>query len=170
MQNLRTIYDNLKQNKPLFFTMILLGAGIVILFGTMIFRAVADNKERVYNDPLSGETVYNPTDRTPETYGQPLQITYLGFTGLIDRGVSFEAVQNFKDQLAPIKVSGKKVTEISIDVDTIQHSITSDSDTYTFRIRFNRKDDYKTDLKINKSDDSLTFDFSGDNVDAITFN
>ena len=108
MQYLRILFENIRQNKLLSIFLIIFIVICIIGVFFSLYQKISD-KERAYNDPLSGETVYNPTDRTPETYNQPLQITYLGFSELINRGASFESVQAFKDKIAPIKIDGKKM-------------------------------------------------------------
>lgn len=168
MHNLRIFFNNLQQNKPLFITIIVIVVLIILFLFSLLFRTLT-NEDRVYNDPLSKEVIYNPKDRTPESYGQSNQVSYLGFSELIDRGISFDNVQLFKKELEPIKVKGEKVTEISIDIESVKHLIDTESDIYEFRIRFNRQYDYQTTLKISKNTDSLTFNFSGDTVENITF-
>ena len=169
MQYLRILFENIRQNKLLSIFLIIFIVICIIGVFFSLYQKISD-KERAYNDPLSGETVYNPTDRTPETYNQPLQITYLGFSELINRGASFESVQAFKDKIAPIKIAGKKITEVSIGIDSVQHILDTKDDIYEFNMRFNRKYDFKTSLKIDKNDETLTFNLSGDEIDLVTFN
>jgi len=169
VEKLKILLGNIRENKPLFITLICFGALIVILFSIFVVPSLI-NPDKVYHDPLSGETIYDPADRTPETYNTVKGPNYLGFSALVDRGVSFEDVETFKDKLMRVTVSGEKPTEISIDVDSINHQVNPDYDTYIFHIRINRKYDFQSTLKIGKSDDTVTYNFSGPNIDKVSFN
>ncbi len=168
MENLKTLFNNIKENKPLFVSLIIIGIICVVTFILFSYFSTT-NPDKVYHDPLSGETIYDPANQTPEAVNEPEKPNYLGFTSLVDRGISFDNIQSFKDQLAPISVKGEKATEISVDINSINHDIDTENDIYTFRIRINRKYDYQTTLKVKKSDDTFTFSFSGANVDKISF-
>lgn len=156
MERLIDFLQRAKSNKPLIVSLVVIFLIIVIIL--IVFRQQIFNPDKVYHDPLSGETIYDPADRTPETYNQTERPNYLGFSALSTRGLTFETVEVFKSQLGEIKdVNGEKITEVSVDIDSIEHTMSSSSHSYTFRIRINRKYDYKTILTVNKLTEEATF-------------
>lgn len=170
MDQFKHLIENIRSNKPLLVAVILTGTIIIGVLVLAISKSPLFDRDREYNDPLSGETVYNPADRTPESYNQVDQVTYLGFTGLVDRGLSFDTSQEFKNRLSKITIGDEKITEVSIDVESIKHGIEKDKDNYQFDIRFNRKHNFTTNMDVLKSDNSFTFDFSGSGIENIKFN
>jgi len=169
MENIKTLLTNIKENKLLLISIVALALFSFIIIALATGSFVSD-KGGKYVDPLSGETVLDPKDRTPETFNQANQVTYLGFTELISRGVSFENMQFFKEELKTIAISGESVSEVSVDVESVEHAMDSENDIYAFNIRFNRKNTFKVTLNIKKVSNSLTYKFSGNGVENISFN
>lgn len=164
-----TLIENLKSNKPLLITIIVIFSLLLIAVLSFLLKPLL-NEDREYTDPLSNEVVYNPVDRTPEDYNQANTVTYLGFTKLIDRGVSFDTVQQLKDDLSTVTVDGEKSTEMSVDVSSIKHFIEEGSHTYDFDLRINRQETFKLRLVTKSVDDSYTFEFTGDNINKLSLN
>lgn len=167
MENLQNLLKNIKENKPLFISIITF---LILVIASLLLYAVPSimNPDNVYNDPLSGETIYNPADRTPEVVDSEKEPNFLGFSALVDRGIPFGTVQSLKSRLSNISIDKDKATEISIDINSIEHSIADNLSVYEFKIRINRNHDYGMVLEI-KSDDTFDFALSGPGIDRVTF-
>lgn len=154
-------FKDSRYNNPLFYALggfILIT--IIILIAFVINLITTSNQTEVYNDPLSGETVYTPKDRTAEKYQADNQITYLGFAELLDRGFTFSEVQSLKSVIENIPDSTDKVEsirEVSIDIDSVNHTSDDLDHQYTFGMRINRKTDFTGVVTIQKSNGFITF-------------
>jgi hypothetical protein len=98
-------------------------------------------------DPVSGEQVIKGTntgvaspDATPNTP------TYLGFSNLVDRGVSIQQVEIIKAALTSYSLNNKAIfTQVSLNKDNINRVMPSSPDDpseLTFPIVVNNKDNY----------------------------
>lgn len=162
MQNYIQSFQNSRYNNPLFLAAA--GFGVIIIIVLIAFAIElynrGQNPEGVYNDPLSGETVYNPKDRTPETFNTENQVTYLGFSELLDYGISFSNIQSLKDVIRNIPEDTDKVEtikEVSIDVKSLKHTVQADGHAYDFGMRINRTTDYEGQITIRNSDGFFIF-------------
>lgn len=162
IQNLMWRFRNSRFNNPLFIAAALFGLIIIIVliaFAITISLRIA-NQDEVYDDPLSGETVYNPKDRTAEKFNAGDQVTYLGFSELLDSGISFSDIQSLKEiikNIPEVADEVKQVKEVSVDVKSIKHTVTDTEHLYTFGMRFNRETDYKGAISIQKSNQFFNF-------------
>jgi len=107
-----------------------------------------------YYDKGSKETVSNPPNRQPETYGttETNPPTYLGFSKLLDIGVTSFQVDATKESFYRYsKKDQKNIKEVSIFVDSIK-AVYRDRDsadpnqTATFDVKIDRKDTLKAKL------------------------
>jgi len=133
-----------------FAAMSLLIVGIIVLFYKVNdnnAKQASDPKQTTYTDPGSGETVVTTDGKSPETYGvNPDTPIYLGFTNLLDVGLSDDQVRNVKAAFLDFAVQNKpkeKITEISITVASIRQTVDPDvGSTYSFDLTMNRKTRY----------------------------
>ena len=137
------------KNKKILISLIVVFVVFVILPITLFFllnRQRGDISGEPFNDPLSGETVYSPSDRTPETYGQFVnKPVILGLPLLLDRGVASDDIDNLTTALTTYFQKTGDGKEISIDQSSINHTTDASSqDVYSFMIRLDR--DPKKDL------------------------
>ncbi|MFO0920762.1 MAG: hypothetical protein U0451_03765 [Candidatus Saccharimonadales bacterium] len=109
-----------------------------------------------YFDPGSGETISDPLNKTPETFNSdPDQPVFLGFSKLIDYGVTQHQIEGFKNILSMYsKANGSSIREASISVDTIKYDNNSDDPDSlihfaTFDMTINRTDKYTAKLTLN---------------------
>ena len=134
---------------------------VIILALLIIFTAKDSKKQDIpdidkggrYTDPYSGETISDPPDKAPEKYNaNPDTPVFLGYTKLLDLGISSTQVNDYQYAIfQKYKTENKKVSEVSIDVKTInlqQHDRYSSSnvDTALFDIVVDRKDRFKVKM------------------------
>jgi hypothetical protein len=102
-----------------------------------------------YKDPLSHQTVSNPTGKKPDTVGvPPVSPLYLGIDKLLDYGLTFTQLTELKQAFYKYSRSlSQPLEEISIDVGNItaQHDPTVHNS--PFLLLFKVKLDRKTDLQ-----------------------
>lgn len=133
------------------FITIIIGALIVVFIIISIIFVIMkknDNSHKVtdqstvgaYTDPGSGETIYNPPNKTPESY-KGSTAAYLGFSKLLDIGLTDVQLDALKSYFAIYSAQQKKpFTEISLDVSSLTQNIDQNSGmvTVTFNVIFNR--------------------------------
>jgi len=143
---------------------ILIAVTVAILFSSLVVAFVllqiqkksqksdTPGESGLYYDPGSGETVSDPPDKTPETYGsQGRELTYLGFSKLLEFGVSkFQldatklAFENYS------KSRDNNIKEVSITSSSIKNG--PDKDDFTLSVEFefviNRKEHYQAELQL----------------------
>jgi len=126
--------------------------GVVFLLGRY-FGSSPDNESNTYYDSWSKQTVSNPHDQTPETYGRAAsEPIFLGTADLLDYGVSKYQLDAFKYAITQYSIQhGNSVQEVSIKVDDITPLPRKDipkgaTTALEFDIKFNRKDIYKAKL------------------------
>lgn len=107
----------------------------------------------LYNDPNSRETVSNPEGKTPENYGATTDAPiYLGFSSLLDIGVSSDQLGDYKFAVYQfLKSNNQKADEVSIAVDTVvpvphDRDSASTVDSVNFNIVVDRKTTYKVKM------------------------
>lgn len=124
---------------------------LYLVFGRSSKSNTTDNAG-LYYDPGSGETVANPPGQTPETYGsQGKEITYLGFSKLLDYGASkfqLEATKLAFENYS--KTRGNDIKEVSITVSSIKNGPDGDdlSIVINFDLKINRQEDYQAQLQL----------------------
>lgn len=108
-----------------------------------------------YYDANSGETVSDPPNKTPENYDKSssIQPLYLGFSKLLDFGVTFDQLKSIK--LALVKYSAannRSGQEFSIKVSSINNVLPEgDGDVVTsFKMTVDRSQTY--DVKVSYND------------------
>ena len=107
----------------------------------LFFNSNSIDSNDQYNDPLSGETVYNPVNRTPEKYDDILEKPIiLGLPGLLDSGISYVSVQEIESAFLFYMQNSNEGKEISIDVKSITMEVNKDDSNskYKFLIRPDR--------------------------------
>lgn len=139
---------------------IIVSTSILILYSLSLFlskdkKPLEENKANQtneYYDPGSGETVSNPPDRTPETYGvdnnEPI---FLGTSRLLDFGVTKYQLEDLKNAfMAFSKTKNNDVKEVSISVNTIKNGPDIDEQTrsVTFDTTINRNEKYQAELHL----------------------
>jgi hypothetical protein len=105
-----------------------------------------DTSGNRYYDPGSGETVTDPANKSPDLYGADSADIYLGFSKLLDQGLTSDQLTAVKDQLKLFSDTKKlNATEFSLDASTLkQESPNIDANDPTTRIRFTLKVNRKT--------------------------
>lgn len=129
----------LLKNKRLIF--ILIGSILIfIILPLVLFLIYSSNQNsEIYNDPLSGEVVYNPKDRVPEKYNQSIEEpVVLGLSSLLKRGVSSDNVETIRSYFTFYNKNKHEGNEISIDINSITHEVINNKAVYTFIIRPDR--------------------------------
>lgn len=138
-------------------------AGFIVVISIIVvlitvFNNSSDNTQKVeddslesrYVDPYSGETVYTQDSRTPEAFGDTNTITYLGFTKLIDYGLSTVQQQSIKNSISDFSSHGDvKISEVTIDPATLTQTIDQDTGqkNITFEIVVNRDENKRYTLR-----------------------
>ena len=131
----------------------LLTISIVIV---IITRTGNDNQDTSeYFDPGSGETISDHKNKSPETFNSdPDQPVFLGFSKLIDYGVTQYQVEGLKRILSMYsKTNGKSIKEASISIDTIKYDNNNDDPNSlihyaSFDMTINRTDKYTAKLSL----------------------
>lgn len=142
------------EKKTQLYVIIVFGVLSLIIFGVVALFYQINNPNtgqpamNEYTDPGSGNTIVSPEGKTPEKYGvNPDAPIYIGFSKLLDIGISFDQVNSIKSALGDYAFTVKdsaKITEISLTSDSITHTPNpTGPDTYLFRITMNRKDEYR---------------------------
>lgn len=84
-----------------------------------------------YVDPASGTTVSSPNGKTPEPLSGYNGVVYLGFSSLIDDGLSNDQFNNVKLHLAAYyensSVGSEKITQVSLQTSSITQNNNPDS-------------------------------------------
>lgn len=129
----------------------------IVVFAFLIFLTfrTQNNKKQgeEYYDEGSGETIYNPKDRAPESYGaQSDRPIYLGFSKLLDYGISKFQLDSTKEAFYMYsKTNNNNLKEVSIFIDTIKISSRNRESpdlkqTASFEVKFNRVTTVKATL------------------------
>lgn len=115
----------------------------LLVFGFINIRKDTSNPDEYY-DKGSGETVSNPKNKTPEIFGiEPGEPTYLGFSKLIDAGLTTEQLDLVKSIFAVFSLSDDRyITELSVTINTIEQNISDESLSISFEITADRKTKY----------------------------
>src|SRR5688500_8888385 len=99
--------------------LIVAGAAVLVVAGLFLWRGREENS-REYYDKASGETVSDPDNRTPETFGRKGdEPVYLGTSKLLDVGVTSTQLAGTK--LAFYNYSKQRKTrikEVSVDINS----------------------------------------------------
>jgi len=121
-----------------------------------------------YTDPGSGETVYTTPNKTPESAGPSATITYLGFSKLLNIGMTFDQLTLLKSYFAAYSTDQKTpIKEISITVASLKQIINRDTGevTVTFNITIDRNSVYNATIKYSSITTlSLTINNPSDNI------
>ena len=156
---------------------IIIGIVVVILFGFGLYfqfrdkNSASKNTTSEYHDPLSGETVYSPPSKTPETYdSDAAEPTYLGFSRLLDTGTTQTQIESIKQAITNFsQANNLGATEVSIKVDEIAPIQNDTEQGLDFPIRVNRKTDFSISVRYLSLDGvSLKASTNGKQVFATT--
>lgn len=149
--------------------LIILFIFIFILFIIFcIFYYINNKKETVtyldksnnnsYIDPGSGETVSSPSGKTKEKTDTTNTITFLGFTTLLDHGLSYKQLNKLKSYFNQYSLTQKTpINEISITTASYNSPKTTDNRVMNFEITINRKNKLDTKVKINDIDSIILY-------------
>jgi hypothetical protein len=171
---------NKKQQRLLiilgFIILSLMIVGIMVL----IFNASQQNtstepNQNEFVDPATGQTILNPDGKSPENYGtNPDTPVFVGFSNLLRFGARQGTVDNTKSFLNDyanqrIANDEERITEISIVVASIQHTIDSSANTstYTFEIIVNRGQNYNVRVTMQGVSSMTASLFSSDSKDPL---
>lgn len=135
----------------IFIFIVLIVSFVFILFTNKPDAIIKDTSlSNPYIDPGSGETIYSQPNKTPEKYNNSNQITYLGFSKLVDTGLTSIQLDKLKVYLDAFSLKQNPIiTEISLTVASINQNInqvTSDK-LITFEITTNRTSKNNIQLK-----------------------
>ncbi|MDB5168793.1 MAG: hypothetical protein JWO41_149 [Candidatus Saccharibacteria bacterium] len=128
-------------------------------------KPAVDPKSGLYYDKNSGETVSNPSGKTPDTYGTtPTALTYLGFSRLLDYGLGSDQLTNVKYAFQDFSTKQNlRLTELSVGKDSVTAGRTSSDDSYLdFTVLANRKTTYLARI-LYADDQSITLTISDTN-------
>lgn len=149
--------------------LIILSIFIFILFILFcIFYYINNKKEAViysdksnsnsYIDPGSGETVNSPSGKTKEKTDTTNTITFLGFTTLLDHGLSYKQLNKLKSYFSQYSLTQKTpINEISITIASYNSQKTTDNRVMNFEITINRKIKLDTKVEINDIDSIILY-------------
>jgi hypothetical protein len=123
---------------------------MVFIFNASQQNTSTEPNQNEFVDPATGQTILNPEGKSPENYGtNPDTPIFVGFSNLLQYGARQSTVDNTKSFLNDyanqrITNNEERITEISIVVDTIRHTIdnTANTSSYTFDIIVNRDQNY----------------------------
>lgn len=129
---------------------------MVFIFNASQSQTSTEPNQNEFIDPATGETILNPDGKSPETFGtNPDAPIFVGFSNLLQFGARQTVVENTKSFLNDyanerITKNEERITEVSIVVDSIQHTIDNAANTssYTFDIVINRSENYSMKLMI----------------------
>lgn len=136
----------------LFIVIFLSVISLIIIISFSIFNNKNTNKvvdtslSNPYTDPGTGEVIYNQPDRVPEGEAS---IIYLGFTKLINNGLTSIQFNNLKTSIEDFsKTKNINITEISIQLSSISQTVnqTTGEKNISFITTINRKDLYNFQL------------------------
>lgn len=127
---------------------------MVLIFNASQSPSSTEPNQNEFVDPATGETILSPDGKSPETYGtNPDTPIFVGFSNLLQFGVRQTVVENTKSFLNDyanerVTRNEERITEVSIVVDSIQHTIDNSANTssYTFDIVINRSENYSVKL------------------------
>lgn len=130
---------------------------MVLIFNASQQSTSTEPNQNEFVDPATDQTILSPEGKSPENYNtNPNTPIFVGFSNLLRFGARQNTVDNTKSFLNDyanqrIEKNEEKITEISIVVATIQHTIDSKANTnsYTFDIVVNR--DQKYNVKVTMS-------------------
>lgn len=116
-------------------SILLIGAGaiLLLLIGGIILYFIGhkptatEPKQNTYTDPITHETVSNPSGKTPESYGTTAgEATIFGLDKLFNQGFSTDQVDYFKSCLID---QGRlhDFKYISVDLRNLKHNFNSDT-------------------------------------------
>lgn len=131
---------------------------IMIAVGFIIFLVVPKpekpiGQQSLHYDQSSGESVVenSPLSQSAGESNLPDQPTYLGFSKLIDYGLSTSQLTQVKTALYNYSLKqSKKFTEVSLVLDSVRQpdpAPGSRLSSYEFNIKVNRSDDYFTRIE-----------------------
>jgi hypothetical protein len=123
---------------------------MVFIFNASQQNTSTEPNQNEFVDPATGQTILNPEGKSPENYGtNPDTPIFIGFSNLLQYGARQSTVDNTKSFLNDyanqrITNNEERITEISIVVGTIRHTIDNAANTssYTFDIIVNRDQNY----------------------------
>lgn len=137
---------NVVNKKILIIAAIFVALSIITAVIYQVVITVNNSKDptvtKTYVDPGSGETVIDTPNKSPEKAGTGDSIVFLGFTKLLDIGMTYRQVSSVKTDLQTYSSKLKDpVTEASIDSSSISSSVNSENNerTVTFTVKLNRK-------------------------------
>lgn len=149
-----------------------IGAAILIVGIFALFQNNGDNQaqpdQTEWTDSASGDTVQDTQDKTPEKYGvDPNQPVYLGFVELLDRGMLLEEVDNAKVFLTDfvnkeIKEGKPKITRLSVETDSVTHTIQSNKESFTMNLVTNKEQRYSFDVTTDANTNIRTLSLTKD--------
>ncbi len=132
------------KNKIVLVSLALLPIIISLVIFIFISSRSPSSSPTEYLDPGSGETVSAPKNKTPEKFGAETQgPLFLGFSKLIDSGLTAEQLELTKTIMSRFSVTGSRyITELSVSVKTTDQDISDDGINLTFDLTANRTDKY----------------------------
>lgn len=141
----------------------IIGGFVLLVIVIVIIAAVVMQSNRVAEesdqratgttsetDPVSGLEVTEDADRNHDTYG--IDIAFIGFSRLVDRGVSMEQVTIVQDKLEELSDQlPEPIERVSLYQDSIERILPAQSGTdyhlVRFKVQVNQKDDYNVGLR-----------------------
>lgn len=128
---------------------------ILFLFLTLAPKdsEIINVEDNEYYDPGSGETVFNPSDRDPESVGSLTKdIVHLGTSSLLDVGMSMDQIDLYKQAVTNYSESKNSyVDEVSINISTIETDSSHEKgyyNTINFELTINRQDVYDAEINL----------------------
>lgn len=143
---------------------IILLAIFIIVFVVLCVVYFVDNNKKTdvtkndksttntYIDPGSGETVIDPPGKAKEKTDSVNSITYLGFTDLLDHGITYKQFLKLKSHFKQYSIAKKiDIKEVSITLSTYKSKFdqSAGETVMNFEITINRKSKY--DAKVTYS-------------------
>lgn len=132
------------RNKIILISIVLLPVIISVAIFIFVSNRNSNSNSEEYFDPGSGETVSSPKNKTPELFGTytsgPL---LLGFSKLINAGLTTDQLKLVEAAAVTFSgTDGRKITELSVTVDTIEQNISEGVINLTFELTANRQTKY----------------------------
>lgn len=135
--------QSVNRNKAVLVSIVLLPVVVALVVFIFISSRSNSNGEEYY-DPGSGETVSSPKNKTPEKFGVDSDSpTYLGFSKLIDAGLTSEQLDLVKVIFGRFSSSdGRSLTELSVTTKSIDLEVSEEGMRLSFELTANRTVNY----------------------------
>lgn len=153
------------QKKLIIAIVLFVALSVIAIIATLLIKSAQNQPEKRVSttsvDSVSGETVIKGTNTgVTDPNAQPNQPGYLGFSSLVDRGLSIGQVGIIQSALTSYSLNNRSTfKQVSLDknnINRIMQSSPDDPSMLTFPIVVNQKDHYFVTVSYNTPDTATT--------------